>query len=127
MDPAAHETLSTTNEPYHPPRPGAEYEVIIYDPRRGPFWEQMLGTRTLPVVSPVPTFAELPGFDEARPVYILDQARMTPEQLERIVQGCAERFQLDPAEVRRDMEDFGCPILADGCRLKTADAGRYLP
>lgn len=83
------------------------------DPERAARWREVFGTDEVQVLSPVPSRANLPGFDEPQLVYLLDFSAVTPEARARLVQQTAERFGEDTAVVDADLEREGMPILAD--------------
>jgi hypothetical protein len=90
-------------------------------PERAEKWRQVFGTDEVPIVSPVPHLANLPGFDEPQRVYLLALSAVTPGARARLVQQTAERFGLDTAVVDAGLENEGMPILADQVIVTSTD------
>lgn len=65
----------------------------------------------VPVTSMGPGTAELEGVGHAS-VYLMDSARMTPEQVEAVARRVAERFKAPLDEVRLELTEHGLPIRA---------------
>jgi hypothetical protein len=95
----------------------------VTDPERAKKWREIFGTDKVPIISPIPTMATLPGFEEPQSVYLLDLSAITPEQREKLVQHTAERFGLDPIMVDVDLDKVGMPILADQVVMSSDDVG----
>jgi len=66
----------------------------------------------IPIENYLATRAKLPGHADAL-VYLLDLARITPDERARLVVRIAERFDMDEAEVELNLDASGCPILAE--------------
>lgn len=93
-----------------------DFTVTICDPERSKEWEAIFGTVTVPVESPFPTLASLPGLPDV-PAYKLDLELITPEQHEKLVSFLAEKFELPTGEVEELLDAHGMPIFADNCVL----------
>ena len=105
---------------------GCDFTVTVYDEVRGMEFEKVFGTRTVPVISPIPEWAKLPGFEEAKAVYDLDLQRISADQRERLVTHIAEKFGLEPSAVEADLDEVGMPILADECVASLGDIRKFL-
>jgi hypothetical protein len=89
-----------------------QFTATIHDPERAAEWKAMLGTTTVPIKSNNPTMAALPGHNKTQMVYMIDLNRITPEQLERIVQRIAIKFEYTIKWVKELLHHHGIPILA---------------
>lgn len=98
------------------------FTVTITDPQRRAEWIDILGTDTVPVVSPIPHRASAPGRPDSL-FYRLDLTRVTPDQRARLVKHLAAKFGLLESAVERDMGDYQVPILADHTVLTGTSAG----
>ena len=90
--------------------------TIRPDSPRASLWLGVLGTVTVPILSPMPTRGTSPHHPAPGALfYALDVAALTPQQRARLVAATAERFGLSVAQVERDFDDpeHGVPILAD--------------
>jgi benzoyl-CoA reductase/2-hydroxyglutaryl-CoA dehydratase subunit BcrC/BadD/HgdB len=93
--------------------------AVPIDARRVAHWERVLGTSTIPITSEDPEPAVVLG--AARWVYWVDQARLTPEQLESMLRDLVERFEMSLEEGRRALPE-GVPILAEGLLIYVVGA-----
>lgn len=75
-------------------------------------WLEAYSTTTVPIQSPFVSLAELPGLGLC-PVFFVDLARLSAEQLERAVALLSARFRIEPAELRKGLLADGLPILAE--------------
>ncbi len=78
-------------------------------------WKRALGTDELPLVSRDPHFGNAPGVDGGL-FYLVDMARLTPQQLDDCVAHIVSMFGASESEVRAEIaqSDFpGIPVLAD--------------
>lgn len=66
----------------------------------------------IPLTGYQPQAATVPGRPDAL-VYMLDLERLAPAERERLIHHLAVRFKLHVAEVARDLDRVGCPILAE--------------
>ena len=97
-----------------------DFTVTVYDGVRGEEFEKVFGSTTVPVMDPVPSWAELPGFDEPQLVYMLDQYRVPVDAHWRLVEHLGQVFGLEKREVEEELRKKGMPILASEC---VADLG----
>jgi len=82
------------------------------DSERAPSWRAMFGRLdNIPVTGYVPVLADLPDRPESA-VYMLDLARITPDERARLVQHIVARFHIPETEVEWNLDHAGCPILA---------------
>lgn len=79
---------------------------------RAESWRQVYGSETINIKSPIPTFANLPGIGDTQ-IYELDLDLLTTEQRAKLVNYIATKFDIPVAEVDRDLNILGCPILAE--------------
>lgn len=86
---------------------------------RGDWWESMLGSRSVPVKGWLPERARLPGFNQPQLVYMLDLDAFTDEQRETLAREVGGKFGLSIEEARRELEEHGMPVLAEGCTVST--------
>ncbi len=91
--------------------------LSICDPLRAALFREVgLDPERVPVSSPAPGWANLPGVGRAL-VYEMAIGDLTEDQRQRLAALLAGRFGLPVEEVVRDLDVVGCPILADGCML----------
>jgi hypothetical protein len=79
-------------------------------------WQEVLGreqSHRLPVRSPIPVLAELPGFSTEQRVYLLALDVIDPSVLVKISERLASKFSLTPNETKDALEKTGIPILED--------------
>ena len=86
--------------------------TINEDSPRAADWLKVLGSREVAITSPQPVLASAPGI-EAALFYQLDLSALTAEQRARLIAHLAERFHVPLAEVKRDLNQVGCPLLAE--------------
>jgi hypothetical protein len=104
---------------------GKDFKCIITETTRAAEWQKHLGTTTVYVKSPIPSWASLPGIPRAQ-IYELDLELLTPVQRENLVIWLAEKFDLPADEVRADLEKYGVPILAEHCVVTVEHPHRWL-
>lgn len=102
-----------------------DFGVTITDPERAKDFAAVFGRTTVPVTSFFPTRANLPGKPGAL-IFLLDLARLTPDERARLIAHLAQRFGLAPADVAQDLDAQGVPILADSCIGPVADLRQLL-
>lgn len=73
-------------------------------------WIDVMGTNEIPITLPIPTQGSAPGIDEGL-FYMIDLHEITSEQRRRMIKHIARKFAVDEEEVRRTLDDVGCPIL----------------
>lgn len=95
--------------------------VTIHDEHRAAVWGKIFPGARMPILSIVPSQADLPGQPGAR-VYMLDLNAITDEQRDQLVHGLAEHFGIDPEEVRQEL-GMGVPILTDDTSVESTDQG----
>lgn len=95
--------------------------ATVVDPERKIFWESIFGGDQVPVVSIVPRWATLPGFDEPQEVYVLDLKAITDEQRSRLVEALAGKFGLSVGLVARSLDEQGVPIRAADVIMISSD------
>lgn len=89
-----------------------DFWATIYG-ERGRKWSAILGTNELPIQSPVPQRAMLPGFTDALQVYMLAIDQLADGQLNTIVNYLADNFDMSRSEAIREVQANGIPILAE--------------
>lgn len=94
--------------------------VTIHDPARKQFWEDMIGTSTLPIKGVVTFVCNLPGKPNAD-VYMLDLQALSDDLKRKIAAGIAVKFGYDADTVLSQMVMTGVPILADECSVQSSD------
>lgn len=81
-------------------------------------WLAVFGTTEIPIVNIlVPNKANVLG--QIRDVYMLDLRKLTEEQTERLIAHIARKFNVNIAEVRRDLHQHGVPLLAEDLIITT--------
>lgn len=88
-------------------------------------WLAVLGTNEVAIQSPQPHLASAPGI-EAAPFFLIDLAELTAEQRARLIKHLAQRFQVPEAEVERDLDAVGCPILDEDVTVTVFHPWRWL-
>jgi hypothetical protein len=96
--------------------------ATIKNPERLAFWQEVFGGDTVPILSFVPSAANLPGIPNAS-VYMLDLRVITAEQRERLIAAIARKFNLPIEEVAAGLDIHGVPILADDVSVTSTDQG----
>jgi hypothetical protein len=102
------------------------FATIRADSERAAWWLEVFGGDRCPVKSILSHRANLPGHPNAL-VYEMDLAALTPEMRERLVKSIAKRFGQNPAFVEFDLDNVGCPVLADDVVVSTTNVGLLLP
>jgi hypothetical protein len=99
--------------------------VTVYGSRAEDF-RAVFGTATVPVTSPWPVPAELPGMDSPQPVYLIDLGWVSKQgHRAALVRHLARKFGLTVASVDADLDQVGMPILAHDC-VVTSDSRDFL-
>lgn len=88
------------------------YMATVRDPERKRDWEAMFGTDTVPIKSPLPDWAVVPGVGRTL-VYELNLAVITAAQRERLVEYVTARFGYAATEVEDRLDAEGMPILSN--------------
>jgi len=104
---------------------GNDFEATIRgDSERAATWREVLGTETVKIKSPFPVAVSLPG-DIKTTAYQVDLRLLTAEQRARLVTHLAERFGYTAHDVDRDLDEIGCPILAEDVTLTVHNPQRW--
>lgn len=81
-------------------------------------WLAVFGGAEVPIINIVfPNKANVLG--EIRDVYMLDLAKLTPEQMGRLKGHIASKFGISMEEIERDLPAIGVPILAEDLTVTT--------
>ncbi len=83
--------------------------VRIMDAERAALWSAVFPGARMPIKNIIPQFVKVRGQEEL--VYLLDLDALTEGQINDIVATISKRFDLDPVEIRMEMQQ-GAPILA---------------
>jgi len=86
--------------------------TITFSGTRGEEWERVLGTRTLPILSPSAEVRKLEGSPDTVTV-MLDVRALTESQQSALIDHLARRFNSDRAAVEADVYGRGVPIRLD--------------
>jgi len=83
------------------------------DPERQEMWKRIFPPDgNVPITCPIPVGrANLAGQEVE--FYLIDFDRVTHAEKEALIYEMAEKFNLAPAEIRRDIENQGAPIKAE--------------
>jgi hypothetical protein len=92
---------------------------------RAAAWQIVFDGAAVPLRSPIPHLARLPGRGEEL-VYLLDIEALTAEQRGRLVAHIAAKFNIPAKEVDADLDTHGCPILAEHVTVSIANPWRWL-
>ena len=100
--------------------------ATVYDEERAALWARVFpqpnrDTPTVPIVSIIPIVVEVPEYDTPQQAYQLDLNAITTRQRMRLVEELADRFELEPADVDRDLDKMGVPILATDVTVSSRD------
>jgi hypothetical protein len=79
----------------------AEEWVTLLGPDRG---------RRLPVMTPIPQLAHLPGFDVPQRIFLLALDCMEPNEIALISGKLAAKFGMTPDEAEEEIRKVGIPI-----------------
>ena len=102
-----------------------DFWVTIHG-ERGAEWEHILGTSRLPVRSPIPVLANLPGMPEPQHVYLVALDKLPVGALTKIIDHLSAKFDLDSAEAAEEIEKAGIPIWEKDCSLMVWNPQRWL-
>ena len=87
--------------------------TILETSPRAANWQHIFGRLTdVPLCSPFPILVHVPDHQNAL-AYLLDVSLITPEERLRLVNHIAKYFSQTHAEVERDLDVHGVPILAE--------------
>lgn len=96
-------------------KPDHDFFVTIRG-ERGEEWKQVIGTDTVPVVSPIPIRANLPGLGE-QSAFLLAIDQLEPETFQAIVRHLSMKFGIALREIETTIRAEGIPILDHDCTL----------
>lgn len=111
--------------------------ATVYDEERAALWARVFPqpnreTPAVPIVSIIPILVEVPGsyvraeHDTPQRAYQLDLRAITTRQRMRLVEELADRFELEPADVDRDLDKVGVPILATDVVVHSSDQSQVM-
>lgn len=100
------------------------WATIHQESARAAAWQQVFGTTSVPVQSPVPQWAMLPGRGRSL-VYLLALDQLTAEQHDRMLAYLAATFGLSATAVARELP-HGVPVLAEECQITIYHPQRWL-
>jgi len=88
--------------------------AIAVDQERLAMWKRIFPPDGhVPITCPIPIGkGNLAG--DITEFYLVDLDRVSPAALEDLIHEMAEKFNLSPREVRKDIQEKGVPIKADG-------------
>lgn len=98
--------------------------ATIHDEHRAAVWGSIFPGAVLPILSILPSKADLPGHPGAS-VYLLDLDAISDEQREKLIEYLATLFSMSEDEVQSDLAR-GVPILADDVSVQSADQGMMM-
>jgi hypothetical protein len=101
------------------------FAVIQEKSDRYPWWLEVFEGDKAPIKSILSHRVNVPGKSDVL-AYELDIAALTPEMRERLVNSIAKRFGQNPAFVEFDLDNVGCPILADGVTACDLNPAKFL-
>lgn len=93
---------------------GKDFTVTITDQKRAAEFQDIFGTTTVHVKSPVPEMMNLPGKPGSL-AYMLDMEFLTEAQRHALVMHIANKFVIPPGDVAATLDENGVPILAEHC------------
>lgn len=103
---------------------GKDFFVTVTGDRAAE-WEQIFGTTTVNVRSPIPQWADLPGKGKSL-IFLLDLELITPTQRQRLVEHISRKWNQPPAEVEAEIKARGVPILDEDCIVGVLNPQRWL-
>lgn len=87
-------------------------------------WQQVFGTTTVNVQTPLPQWADLPGKGRAK-IFLLDLGLITPEQRQRLIEHISQKWNIPPDQVEADIEAQGVPILDEDCYVTVLNPHKW--
>jgi hypothetical protein len=93
---------------------------------REPLFREIFGDNRVPIESPVGEYAALPGLSGPQYVYKLALGEITRKQRANVVAHLARAFGYAEAEVERDLDAVGMPILARDASVIVHNPQRWL-
>jgi len=96
------------------------------DPERQKLWDKIFYDGKVPITCPLPVGVGNLAGQEAE-FYLIDFDRVSYAEKELLISEMAEKFDLAPVEVKKDIEDRGCPVKAESvivswCKLHSRAA-----
>lgn len=98
---------------------------ISEDSERAGTWLEVMGTGKVYLKSPFPTLASLPG-NPNRLIYELDLIMLNNAQRTKLIRYISKRFNIPTADVARDLDILGCPILSEDVTVSVANPQKWL-
>ena len=106
---------------------GKDFKVILdKDSARAETFMRVFGRLEVCVMSPLPQWANLPGFDEPQPVHLLDLDELTPAENAALIADLHSRFGIPEVEVKALVAESGVPILASECTILVKNPQRWM-
>lgn len=90
------------------------------DPR-SQHWQPVFGSTTIPIQSPIPQKANLPGYDTPQTVYMLALHALDYDIVNRIIEHIANQFNLPYETVQHQLYTKGVPLLAQNLTITITD------
>lgn len=103
-----------------------DFKIIIEDPERQQEFMDVFGRKELCIRSPLPQWVMLPGFNEMQEVYWLDMGELSTYEKQTLVSHLARKFEANPDDVRRALDEVGLPIRADECFVVVNNPMRWI-
>lgn len=88
-------------------------------------WLEVMGCDQMPLKSPIPIRADLPGRDNAS-VYLIDLPSLTQEQRERLLKFLARKFHLEDWEARSEIDEVGVPVLDEDVMVTVFNPQKWI-
>ena len=79
---------------------------------RAQMWEYVFGGLTVPITTPVPIKADLPGKPNVS-IFMLDIGKLNDSEKERLAEVLSKNFSIPIEEMREEIPKQGVPILSD--------------
>lgn len=98
--------------------------TIVKKGERADEWQEILGSTTINIKSPLPSYANLPGKPKEL-IYELDLALLTAGQRYRLVTHLSTKFNMWADEVEAHLDRVGCPILAEDVTITVHNPQRW--
>lgn len=106
---------------------GKDFVVRIREnTERAETFMKVFGRLEVNVQSPVPFWANLPGYDEPQLVYLLDLKLITADERRRVIDYVTDKFSIPREVVEADLDTHGMPIRDEDCVLIVHNPQRWL-
>lgn len=102
-----------------------DFQVTVYDTERKKDLEEVFGTNTITVKSPIPSRIKIPS-GETKLVYFLDFNSITLEQRGKLIDHICAKFDQTREFVDENLEQIGLPILKEQCGLIIHNPQRWV-